>query len=111
MSITKEQVERIPDVYRDFLLALAPVVESQRKGSVVKIGGVPFSHVFAAVSKLHDYDLPQVRELAHNLEEKGYIRQDRFGFLSPTSLGEEVIRVLIPSIDEPVVVPPLPDLN
>ena len=111
MALSKAQVEQIPEVYRDFLLALSPVVESRREGSVVRIGGVPFSRVFDAVSDLHDYDLPQVRELAHNLKAKGYINEDRFGFLSPTALGEDVIRVLAPSVEEPVSVPPLPDLN
>jgi hypothetical protein len=111
MSLTKMQVERLPEVYRDFMLALAPVVESKREGSVMKIGGVPFNRVFEAVNRSHAYDLPQVRELAHNLKAKDYIQEDKFGFLSPTALGEDVIRVLIPSISEPVVVPPLPDLD
>src|SRR5438094_628781 len=110
MSLTKQQIETIPSVYRDFLLALASVVESKREGSVVRIAGVPFSNVFDAVNEAHGYDLPQVRELAHNLEAKGYIKQDHFGFLSPTALGEDVIRVILPSVNEPASVPPLPDL-
>jgi hypothetical protein len=111
MALTKEQVERLPPVYRDFLLALASVVESKREGAVVRIAGVPFSHVFDAVNKLHGYDLPQVRQLADNLRVQNYITEDRFGFLSPTARGEEVIRALLPSVTEPVLVPPLPDLS
>jgi len=111
MSITKHQVEKIPAVYQDFLLALASVVESKREGSVIQVAAVPFSNVFDAVSQAHGYNLRQVRELAHNLEAKGYIKQDHFGFVSPTALGEDVIRAILPSVDEPAVVPPLPDLN
>jgi hypothetical protein len=111
MALTKAQVEKLPDVYRDFLLSLAPVLESKREGAIMKIGGVPFSRVFEAVARLHGYDLPQVRELAHNLKSKGYIEEDKFGFLSPTELGEDVIRALVPSVSQPVIVPPLPDLN
>jgi hypothetical protein len=77
----------------------------------VRIGGVPFSRVYEAVNRTHDFDLPQVQELAHNLKSKGYIQEDKLGFLSPTALGEDVIRALVPTVSEPVVVPPLPDLN
>lgn len=111
MALTRTQIEQIPEVYRDFLLALAPVVESKREGSVMQIAGVPFSHVFDFVVERHDYTLPQIRELAHNLRAKGYVTEDHFGFLSPTALGEDVIRALVPSVDEPVAVPPLPDFK
>jgi hypothetical protein len=77
----------------------------------VRIDGVPFSRVYDVVVQTHDYELPQVQELARNLKAKGYIQEDKFGFLSPTALGEEVICALIPSVSEVVTVPPLPDLN
>ncbi|HEY2415309.1 MAG TPA: hypothetical protein VGI40_23905 [Pirellulaceae bacterium] len=111
MALTKSQVEKLPDVYRDFMLTLAPVLRSKQEGAVMQIKAVPFSFVCEAVGKLHDYHLAQVRELRQNLKAKGYITEDKFGFLSPTDLGEEVIRLLDESVDEPVVVPPLPDLN
>jgi hypothetical protein len=41
MSWTKAQIEQIPEVYRDFMLALKPVIDSRKCGAVLKITGIP----------------------------------------------------------------------
>ena len=109
MMWTPEQLEQIPEVYRDFMTVLKPVLDSKAPGRVLRINGIHFGMVYEALSNKYGYEIEQVRELAHNLRRDGWIEVDDLEFFTPTARGEELIRAL--SGSENGVgksVPPLP---
>lgn len=109
MTWTSEQLGQIPEVYRDFMIALKPILDSKAPGRVLQIHGVHFGMVYEALSNKYGYDLEQVRELAHNLRRDGWIEEDHLGFFTPTAKGEDLIRALSGSENgEEKSVPPLP---
>ncbi|HTU93807.1 MAG TPA: hypothetical protein VMF69_27250 [Gemmataceae bacterium] len=109
MTWTPEQLEQIPEVYRDFMVVLKPVLDSKAPGRVLRINGIPFGMVYEALSNRYDYDIEQVRQLAHNLCREGWIEEDNLGFFTPTAKGEDLIRALSGSEDGVrKTVPPLP---
>lgn len=109
MTWTPEQLEQIPQVYRDFMTVLKPVLDSKAPERVLKINGIHFNMIYEALSNWYDYDMEQVRQLAHNLRRDGWIEEDKLGFFKPTAKGEDLIRALSNSENGPrKTVPPLP---
>src|SRR5437879_416849 len=108
--MTREQIDRLPNVYRDFMRVLRPVVTTRNSDSVLRITGIPFGMIYEAISTDYGYNLDQVRELAANLRRRGLVQEDKFGFFVPTGIGEELIRTLNEE-DSTNIVPPLPDLD
>jgi hypothetical protein len=108
MSWTKDKVNLIPEVYRDFLLALRPILDSQHE--IVKINGVPLGQVFNALATKYDYDPRQIDALLQNLRARDLVDQDRLGFVLLRPRGEQLLRFLLTERSpEPVQVPQLPD--
>jgi hypothetical protein len=109
MTWTPEQLEQIPEVYRDFMTVLKPVLDSKAPGRVLKINGIHFGMLYEALSSRYDYDMEQVRQLAHNLRRDGWIEEDKLGFFTPTAKGEDLIRAISGSENGMrKTVPPLP---
>lgn len=111
MKWASEQLEQIPEVYRDFMIVLKPVLDSKAPGRVLQIHGVHFGMVYETLSTKYGYDLEQVHEVAHNLRRDGWIEEDNLGFFTPTAKGEDLIRALSGSENGVgKTVPPLPAL-
>jgi hypothetical protein len=91
MTWTQEMLDRVPAVYRDFMLTLKPVVDSRQPDVVLRINGIHIGQVYGALSAEHDYNLEQVRELARNLCREGWIEGDDLGFFTPAAKGEQFI--------------------
>jgi len=110
MGWTSEKLARIPEVYRDFMTVLQPVIDSRKPDVVLKMTAIPFGMIVSALSAKYPYDSEQVRAVADNLRRKGYVEEDHLGFFIPTGPGEELIHAL--RQEEAVVaagIPPLPD--
>ena len=108
MTWTPERLGQIPEVYRDFMTVLRPILETRDPRAVLKIEGIPFGTIYSALTTRYDYDADQVRELADNLKRGGYIEEDQFGFFTPTSKGEDLIRAVTGGEVLTQQVPPLP---
>jgi hypothetical protein len=109
MTWTSDQLKQIPEVYRDFMIVLKPILDSKAPGRILQITGIPFGMIYQALSNKHGYDSQQVRQLAHNLRVRGWIAEDDLGFFTPTAEGEDLIRALSGSENEVrKTVPPLP---
>jgi hypothetical protein len=110
MTWTVEKLEQIPEVYRDFMRTLKPVIDTRAPEAVMKITGVPFGWIYEKFSDRHDYDMEQVEQVAQALIERGLVRKDKWGFVTPTERGEDLIRALADA-GEAVGqrVPPLPE--
>src|ERR1700704_1690883 len=105
MSWTPEQIEQIPEVYRDFMLVLKPIPDSGQH--VLRSNGIPLSKVFNALRLKYQYEPEQVRTLADNLKKAGFIEEDDLGFFKPTGRGEALIGAIV---GVQMSVPALPDL-
>jgi len=111
MTWTPQQLEEIPEVYRDFMVVLKPVVDSRAPGVLLKITGIPFRMFVNVLSSRHDYDAEQVWQVAQRLKQQGLVDVDRWGFYTPTGKGEALIQALAGSGEAaPRPVPPLPQL-
>lgn len=111
MTWTVEQLEQIPELYRDFLIVLKPVLDSKSPGKVLRINGIPFGMIYNALSTKHGLDVEQVRQAAQNLRQAEWIDEDKLGFFTPTAKGEDLIRALSASESQVVQrVPPMPTL-
>ncbi|MGH7172330.1 MAG: hypothetical protein ACRELF_06860 [Gemmataceae bacterium] len=109
MTWTAEKLEQIPEVYRDFMIVLKPVLDSKAPGRVLRINGIHFGMVYETLSNQHGYDVEQVREVAHNLRRQGWIEEDNLGFFTPTAKGEDLIAALSGAANgQGKTVPPLP---
>jgi hypothetical protein len=109
MPWTSEQIEKIPSVYRDFMLALKPVLDTRQ--SVLTIAAIPLGSVYDALLTRYDLTAEQFRQLADNLRKAGLIDEDRLGFLTPTDKGEGLIDALAGKEEAASNgVPPFPDL-
>lgn len=105
-TVTPEQIEQIPRVYRDFLLALKPVIDSE--SMPVRISGIPRGRIHSLLM-MRGYDLDEGKfdYLIDELGGAGLIEQDRLGFFWPTGKGTRWIRALFgPTVPESY--PPLP---
>ena len=111
MSWTKDQIEQIPDVYRDFMRTLWPIIRSRDPEEVLKITGITLGSILDFLSDRYDYDAWQIRKIADNLKVGGWIKEDKWGFFKPTPRGEQLLRQLKEMEEQPSVdVPPLPKL-
>jgi hypothetical protein len=109
MNWTQEMLDRVPEVYRDFMLTLKPIVDSRQPNVVLRINGIHIGQVYGALSAEHDYKFDQVRELARNLRREGWIEEDSLGFFTPTAKGEQFILALTETAEtNGHRVPPLP---
>jgi hypothetical protein len=109
MTWNPEELEKIPAVYRDFLLALKPIIDS--RNSAVRIAGIPIGHLYSAIAFRHGYDLAQVTALARNLVSEGYVEMDKLGFYKPTGKGEDLILAIAGEpLPENANIPPFPKL-
>ena len=111
MTWTTEQIEQIPEVYRDFMLVLKAIPDSRR--AVVQISGIPLGKVFNALAPKYGYAPEHTRALADRLRKAGLIEEDRLGFLWPTGKGEALIEAIAATPEpewEPIEIPELPNL-
>lgn len=103
-SWTPDQIDRIPSVYKDFMLALREVVDSESRP--IKVSGIPIGRIESALRALgHPYDATAVAE---KLEEKQLVSHNDFGFYQPTSLGKKLIQGIV-GTRVPESIPPFPD--
>jgi hypothetical protein len=107
MTWTREQLEQIPEVYRHFMLALKPVIDSRDK--VLQITAVPFGDVWEVLSWRHEYGREQIRQIADRLKEKGWVEETPWHSFFPTPVGEELIHAFSSTPELVQYVPPLPD--
>jgi len=109
MNLTAEKIGQIPEVYRDFMMVLSPVVET--RGAALRISGIPWGMIVGQLSTKYSYDHQHLRTVADNLRSQGFVDEDRFGFFAPTAKGEELIRALAGTEEvNKETVPPLPAL-
>jgi hypothetical protein len=108
MAWTAEKVRQVPEIYRDFMTTLNPVVESRRGERVLKFYGFTLATIGELLLQKHDVDTDQVQELVENLQEKNLVAVDEHGFVAPTSEGEAFILALNEAM-EGETVPPFPD--
>ena len=109
MTLTKDTLDKIHPVYRDFMLALKPIIDSRTQP--FQIRGMPASQIYDASARKYGFDPQQFYEIADNLRQQDLIERDKFGFYSPTGKGEALIRdlfrLLIGGEPLPGTVPPL----
>ncbi|MEO6811783.1 MAG: hypothetical protein ABI353_21965 [Isosphaeraceae bacterium] len=105
MTPTREQIEQIPEVYREFLLVLKPIPDS--RGAVLEINGIPLGKVFNALAPKYGYTPSHVRALAVELQKNGLINPvDALGFVTPTPKGEDLIAAIAGAREpEPITIP------
>jgi hypothetical protein len=100
---TQQELDQIPRVYRDFLLALRPVLDFE--DGPLKITGIPRGRIQSLLTmKGHHFEFDA---LASELEAADLVRHDRLGFYVPTAKGASLIRALF-GPTEPAEAPPLP---
>src|SRR4051794_18467259 len=103
MTWTAEQIEQIPEVYRDFMLVLKAIPDSRH--SVLKISGIPLGRIYSALQMKYDYDFDRFRAIADTLRAQGFVEVDSLGFFKPTGEGEALIRAIA---GMPAGIPPFP---
>ncbi len=110
MAWTKEQIDNVPEIYRDFMLALKPILDSRNE--VFQISGIPLGRVYSGLSSKYAYGPRDVRQVADNLKEQGFIQEDQLGFLTLTGKGESFVKALVGEHNgkDGARVPPLPAL-
>jgi hypothetical protein len=111
MTWTPEQIEQIPEPYRDFMLVLKAIPDSRQ--AVTQISGIPLGKVFNALAPKYEYAPRHIRALADQLGRAGLIEEDRLGFVWPTNKGEALIEAIAgtpePELDL-IEIPELPNL-
>jgi hypothetical protein len=105
MPLTKDQIEQLHPVYRDFMMALKPVIDSRQQP--FQIAGIPSGRVYDNSARKYGFDPHQFFEIGRNLSRKGLVELDKFGFYAPTALGEEFIQILAGELPSCADVPPL----
>jgi hypothetical protein len=109
MSWTAEQIEKIPEAYRDFMIALKAVPDT--RDEVLKINAIPLGRIFNFLRSKYAYEPEQVNALGENLRKAGFVDKDNLGFFWPTTKGEDLIEAISGQRRPlPATVPPLPDL-
>jgi len=89
MTWTKSKLARIPEVYRDFMQTLGPIIDSRDR--VIKTSAVHLGSIFTALSRVYPYSPEDVREIATRLEQRGLILIDEMGFVRLTDDGESLV--------------------
>ena len=109
MTWTAEQIEKIPEVYRDFMLVLKPIPDSRDRA--LKFKRIALSKIFNALRLKYQYEPEQIGALADNLKRAGLVDLDGLGFVWPTEKGESLIEAIVAWQEpEPLTIPQLPDL-
>jgi hypothetical protein len=109
MSWTKEQIEKIPLIYQDTLLALEPILRSRE--SPLRINGIHASRLIG-LGERHGLTSEGMKQVLHNLESRSLIEIDKLGFVQPTANGEDLINAIQGSTAPPSEeVPPFPDFS
>jgi hypothetical protein len=106
MTISTEQIYKIPGEYLTFLQVLWAVVRSREDESVPEVSGIPFWMIYRVVSERHGYSEHQVRQLAENLKSRGWIQEDKLGFFTPCGRGIEILQSLNPQTSTTTTAPP-----
>lgn len=92
-------------VYRDFLLALREMVETE--GRTLRVSGIPAGMIsYALRMQGHPYNAD---EIGRKLQEAELVVRDDAGFYLPTERGKRVIRELLGKREKlavPHLVPP-----
>lgn len=111
MTWTLEKLETIPEVYRDFMMILKPVIDTRAPEAVLKITGVHFRTLYEMLFMGYDYEVTAVRQIAQILRQRGLINEDERGVFTPTDEGARLI-VALAREGERVRqrVPPLPEI-
>jgi hypothetical protein len=112
MTFTKEKIDSIHPVYRDFLLALKPVIDTRKRGAVIQVGAVHYGQILDSLrSDYGQYNSDEIAQVARELKARGLVEEDKFGFFRPTDKGELLIEALAGE-QEPALstIPPFPDL-
>ncbi|MDX1966714.1 MAG: hypothetical protein SFV23_06040 [Planctomycetaceae bacterium] len=108
MAITKEDLQKVPEPYKTFMQALWPVIRTDEDGSIVRVTGIPYHMIESIVADRHGYSQTQVQTLSQQLQARGWIEVDKFGFYRPAGQGIEALRAI--NHAEPVAaVPELPE--
>jgi len=108
IELTPDQIQQIPDVYRDYLRVMKVVPDS--RSQVLQIGGIPAHQVYNALGQKYAYSPEQVRALTQNLKSANLIEEDNLGFLKPTAKGENLIEDIFGTTKPQMTpVPSLPD--
>jgi hypothetical protein len=112
MTWSKKKIDRIPEVYRDFMLSLKPVVDCRRRPDEypIKVTGVHLGQIFNILRMRHQLNPEEIREIATTVRQKGLVEENKLGFIKPTAKGEGLIDALVEA-EAPVAsrVPPFPD--
>ena len=53
--MTTEQLTLIPEVYRDTLILMKPIIDTHRTNSIVKVTAIPFGQIHNSLSVWHGY--------------------------------------------------------
>lgn len=109
MNWTLDKLQSVPEVYRDFMLILKPIIDSRKPDVILRIGGIPFGKFYDALATRYGYTAQQVEAVAENLRRQGLVEKDDLGFFKPTGAGEVLILALsdtAEALDSPV--PPFP---
>lgn len=109
MPFTPEQlenIEKMDEAYKTFLLSLWDVVRTQEDGSVIRVTGIPFYMIANRVHELHGLSEADIQKMARSLISLGWISVDKFGFYVPIGQGIEILRVLMKQLFVPTAPPP-----
>lgn len=112
---TSEQFEKIPQVYRDFMLVLSAQNEMMKGGrrespANVTMNRIALGKVFNALRFRYQYEPQQIVALAENLQSAGYISFVSETDVAPTPRGEELADAILLDREARLTVPPLPEL-
>jgi hypothetical protein len=111
MTWTRDQIDDIPTVYRDFLLALRPVIDSRKRGAILQITAVPYADMYEYLRTHYDYSPDAIEQVARNLKARGLVEEDEYRFFVPTEKGAQLIEALAAERELAAEeVPALPDL-
>ena len=91
MTWTHEKISQVPEVYRDFMVILKPILDSKRPEAILRITGIPFGRIASLLGAKYDYDAQAVRLIADNLRREDFVTEDTLGFFQPTAKGESFI--------------------
>ncbi len=116
MTWTSDEIEKIPEVYRDFLLLLRQDDSAEARNwqpqSQTVVGWVSLASMFNALRLKYQYSPRQVRAVAENLKKAGLIEEKSDGYIRPTEKGHELAGALLEDglRRELASVPPFPTL-
>jgi hypothetical protein len=99
MSVSKQYVENLPEIYRDLLAAFPRFYPNRKAGY-----GLSFSSLYSALNG--KYTLGQIHLGCEELAKGGAVEIKNEIFANPTPLGEEIIAAITGGELAPPAVPP-----